>query len=252
MSAKREPSLPHSVPTHNSGEEAHYEQKATLTRGARIRKHQKKDREKRPPRPGEAGYGARSGNRKTDSTTMPRGNGNLHGKGNGKQNTKRPLSFAHDSGRPPGTPAAPREQGNGKCKMYKGKGSSFEYEAGRPPGNPGEPEVLAATASIGRAASDRTSAMWPWGHAAACAVAATSHTRTTSAPFSFLPESVCLVCCLAEYLKKSEVAWVSVFYQRADYNAARTKAAQSSEIDEKSSDRPTFSDKRTRHGARGC
>ena len=55
----------------------------------------------------------------------------------------------------------PREKGNGKGKRYKGQGSSFEYEAGRPPGNLGEPEVLAAPASIGRAASDRTSAVWP-------------------------------------------------------------------------------------------
>ena len=46
---------------------------------------------KRPPRLGEPGYGARSGNRKTDSTTMPRGNGNLYGKGNGKQSKGRPL-----------------------------------------------------------------------------------------------------------------------------------------------------------------
>ena len=92
---------------------------------------------------------------------MPRGKGNVSRKGKGKKRKGNALSFAHESGRPPGNPGEPPERGKGNGNLYKGKGISFEYEAGRPPGYPGVLEVPVAPASIERAASDWTSAMWP-------------------------------------------------------------------------------------------
>ena len=134
-------------------------------------------KEKRPPRPGEHGYGkvkhrivkkrppreGEPGNTrraKHNETPLLRGNGidGIPGKGNSHKGNAPP--FVQVNGRPPGYPRSP-PSGKGKGKEHKGKGTSFEFEAGRPPGYPGEPEVPVAGATTARATTNGTSATWP-------------------------------------------------------------------------------------------
>ena len=115
---------------------------------------------KRPPRNGEPGYRPRDGERNMYRQPILHGNGKEKRKGKGKKRKGNALSFAHESGRPPGNPGEPPTSGKGNGKQYKGKGISFEYEAGKPPGNPGEAEVPVAPAPRERATTDWTST-WP-------------------------------------------------------------------------------------------